>query len=358
MLLGMVTRRQESIPAALIKVLRANAVIFVVLNLALGSVIPVIDQAAHLGGFAAGCVCGLVLKMEVPATAGRRNSRNLIVAFVASLAGAVAVHFLSTLPPDVTTVCLRTDKADTAANSLFAAAIQRQQSGAQSATETSAEIKKSILPMYVDLAEQLEHIPRRHDAQRDRVKAIMVEYVQLQFEGWELLGQALEHDDVVSQGLAELRFEAAQQLVAAIHPAGNTTQSRLPTNFYKERAVLAVADLQSMQALAALHEQESQGSLDSAEKAVAFERDVLSVWQRGKNRFLAAARDFPPEDQPIVARIRKYIDLKSAGLSLILQSLRDGDQTKAVAGHKKLDESAEAAQAISPKPPAAKDDAK
>jgi hypothetical protein len=265
----------------------------------------------------------------------------------------VAVHLLSTLPPDIKTVYLRAGKADMAANSLFAAAIQRQQSGAQSAAETGAEIKKSILPMYVELADQLEHVPRRHDAQRDRMKTIMAEYVQLQLEGWEMLGQAFEHNNKVARGLAELRFEAAQRLIAAINPAANNKQVHVPTDFHKEFAVLAVAEAQAMQALAALHEKESQGNLGSAENAAAFDRDVLSIWQAGKNRFLAAARDFPPEDRPLVARTRKYIDLKTAGLLLILQSLRDGDQTKAVAGHKKLDESAKAEQAIWPKSPEA-----
>jgi len=351
MLPGLVTGRQQSLPMAIIKQHRALALKFLVLNLALGFGITEIDLAAHLGGLAAGFLFRLVLRGNLPIGAGRRTSRNLILAATASVVGAMAIHFLSTRPPDILTICIRADAVDSTARTLFATAIRRQESGVQASAETSAEIRKSILPMYVDLAGQLERVPRRNEKERDRMKSTMVEYVQLKREAWELLGDAFEHDDVVSRGLATLRFEEAQRLHASQNPAANNQQSRVPTDFHTEFAVLAVAEAQARQAQAALHELISQGQLAGAEAAAAFERDVLAVWQAGVKRFLTAARGFPAEDQQLAARTRKYIDLRSAGLQLLAQSLRDGDQTKAAAGHKKLDESAEAAKEIWPKSP-------
>src|SRR5207248_288094 len=138
-LLGLVTGRQQSIPVELIKAHRASAVMFVVLNLALGSAIPGIDQAAHLGGFAAGCLCGLALKVNLPIAAGRRTLRNLILAAVASLAGVMAVHFLSTRSLDIMAISARAGAVDVAAETAFARAIQRQQKGELTAAETGAE---------------------------------------------------------------------------------------------------------------------------------------------------------------------------------------------------------------------------
>lgn len=348
MLLGLVSGRQQSIPAALIKEQRVNVVQFLLLNLALGTAIPGIDLAAHLGGFAAGCVCGFLLKTELPAAAGRRTSRALRLAGVAGIAGAIAIWLLPRLALDLLTVSDRAGQVEAAATRLFTAAIQRQESGAQTAAETSAEIKSSILPMYIDLAGQLDRIPRQNDATRERIKATMAEYVQIQIKGWELMGQSVEHADLLTGGLAELHFESAQRLLADLQPEGKNKQVRIPTNLYKEFAVLMVADQQANQACAELDKLESEGRLGRAELIAAFDRDVVGAWLGGRKRFLTAARDFPGREQPIVARIRKYIDLKGAALSLLAQAVRDGDLAKKEAGYKKLDEAGKAAKEIWP----------
>jgi|GEM_PF-67425 len=350
MLLGLVTVHQHSIPAAIIREHRTNAIMFVVLSTALASAIPGIDIAAHLGGFVAGFLCGLVQRGNQLFGAGRRISRNLGLAAAASVAGVVAIYFLSTRSADIVALSIQAGKVDTAADASFAASMQRQESGSQTAVATSAEIRTAILPMYDDLADQLKRVPRQKGIEQDRLRTTLAEYVELKREAWELMRESIANNNLVAEGLAHLRNEAAQRLVASQSLRGHDKQTRVATSFHKEFAVLMVADAEAMQALAILYGQDSRGDVNAADLKAMFNRDVLAVWQKGTKRFLAAAKECPVQDLPIVERTRKYIDLKSAGLLLLAQSLREGDQTKSAAGYKKLEEAAEAAKEIWPKP--------
>lgn len=63
--LAPVWTRRKMFPELEAKTLRSSVVGLLVMNLVLGSSIPSIDQAAHLGGFLMGLVCGAALGRDV-----------------------------------------------------------------------------------------------------------------------------------------------------------------------------------------------------------------------------------------------------------------------------------------------------
>jgi len=65
-LLGFLVVHRNAIPASVLKPLRKSAVGFVVYNMIIGAMVPMIDMAAHLGGLATGFVCGLLLQRPLP----------------------------------------------------------------------------------------------------------------------------------------------------------------------------------------------------------------------------------------------------------------------------------------------------
>lgn len=78
---------------------------------------------------------------------------------------------------------------------------------------------------------------------------------------------------------------------------------------------------------------------------ISIERQVLSVWDAGRKRFTAAAGKLPAQDQPIVARTRKYLDLLTSGRILYVQALRE-HPGKAAQAHAELEAADEALQMI------------
>ncbi len=65
-LLGFMVSRRGSVPRPLYKSMITNAVSFIGLNLFIGLSIPAIDNAAHMGGLAAGVLAGALLSRDLP----------------------------------------------------------------------------------------------------------------------------------------------------------------------------------------------------------------------------------------------------------------------------------------------------
>ena len=106
-LLAFLITHRRSIPASVLKSLRANALGVVVFMLILGAMVPNIDQEAHLGGLATGFVGGLLLSRPLPLVFSRRValrrgvSSVLMAAALAGMAFAVARRGETKLPPAV-----------------------------------------------------------------------------------------------------------------------------------------------------------------------------------------------------------------------------------------------------------------
>lgn len=65
-LLGFALSRRHSVPVHVYKSLLRSGLLFACVNIGLGFVIPMIDNAAHIGGLAVGVICGVVLSRDLP----------------------------------------------------------------------------------------------------------------------------------------------------------------------------------------------------------------------------------------------------------------------------------------------------
>lgn len=85
-LLGLITFRQDTIPAPVLKHLRNSMLTLLFYNLVYGMIATGIDMAAHIGGLVAGYLCGLFLSQPLSvAMVARRPFRNATVATVGAL---------------------------------------------------------------------------------------------------------------------------------------------------------------------------------------------------------------------------------------------------------------------------------
>lgn len=343
MLLGFMLLHQQSIPAEVIKDHRGNAIAFVLLNIVIGLSIPWIDQAAHLGGFLAGFLCGLVLGCDLTAAASQRAYRNLALAAGGATLAAFAIAMLPARPPDLGRLGVRIDEVDAEAFRTYEAGIAAVQAGKETADQSARRITTTIVPRYDELAASLGEA-RSQDGKRERVRSVLVEYVKLRRQGWVLLADAIKTNNLLQEGLAIEKFEAA---LAALAGAGlqSAIAPKPATDLRTELAVLMVAEDRALRQYDRLAQRHAQGGIDDHELADRIERDVLPVWEKGQKRFLAAAKNFSQE-QPVVARMENYLNLKKEGWTLLVESLRENDQAKSIESARKLDAAARAAEGI------------
>ncbi len=94
-LLGFLLLSRQHVPVSAFKSLRNGIGLFIVLNLALGFMIPMIDNSAHIGGLVAGFFCGMLLSQKIDiGTPQRRLIHNLALLVVGGGAVAAGVIFL------------------------------------------------------------------------------------------------------------------------------------------------------------------------------------------------------------------------------------------------------------------------
>jgi membrane associated rhomboid family serine protease len=65
-LLGFAFSRRNSVPVHVYKSLLRSGLLFACVNIGLGFIIPMIDNAAHIGGLGVGIVCGVALSRDLP----------------------------------------------------------------------------------------------------------------------------------------------------------------------------------------------------------------------------------------------------------------------------------------------------
>lgn len=125
LILACFVRQRASIAPEVLRPLRRNTTLVVVANLALGFSLPTtVDNAAHVGGLAAGCLLGLILAQPLTVEGVRRRTRGALVTAAASL---VLLSFAAAaLPryPDMPRELESTRVVEVAAHQAAAAAIQ------------------------------------------------------------------------------------------------------------------------------------------------------------------------------------------------------------------------------------------
>ena len=210
-LLGFVLRRRDSIPMEVLAPLRNSALAFLGYNLVYGLGKQGIDVAAHLGGLAAGFLCGLAMSQSLaPEAVSGRRIRNALVA-----AGGAALVFVAAIAlqgiADVPGERARLGAVEKKTLERFNSAVGKARNGEMTEAELADFIEQEVLPDWRAARTRfasLKHVP----APEEQVVSDLTQYMKLREEGWVLLAEALREQDAGKMAQAREKQTAASQL--------------------------------------------------------------------------------------------------------------------------------------------------
>lgn len=90
-LLGFALARRQSVPVHVYRSLLRSGILFACVNIGLGFAIPMIDNAAHIGGLAFGFVTGIVLSRDLPPAQQPGTGQRVVV--LAACLGALGLAY-------------------------------------------------------------------------------------------------------------------------------------------------------------------------------------------------------------------------------------------------------------------------
>lgn len=204
-LLGFLALRRHTLPVQITRGLGGSAVFFVGFNVFYGITQKGIDLAAHGGGLVAGLLCGLALSWLL--TSGGRASRAARIGLVGVcglglvLAGALA---LKGSVANVAAAIERFTPVESRALDEFNATIDRFKGGEIPGAEAARIVERDVLPPWRASRERLSalrHVP----ASQKRLVSLMLRYMKLREESWELFAEGARQEDAgkIRQGNAK-----------------------------------------------------------------------------------------------------------------------------------------------------------
>ena len=204
-LLGFLALRRHALPVQIARRLGVGAVFFVGYNVIYGITQNGIDLADHAGGFVAGFLCGLSLSRLLSSEGrGTRAARiglvgacglGLVLAAALALKGSVA---------DVAAALERFTPVESRAIDEFNATVDRYRGSEISGAEAARIVERDVLPPWRASRERLSALRHVPAAQR-RLVSLMLRYMKLREEGWELFAEGARQDDAdtIRQGTAK-----------------------------------------------------------------------------------------------------------------------------------------------------------
>ena len=197
-LLGVVVRQKDTLELSALKPIGRNALIFIGYNAVFAFQVEGIDVAAHLGGLAAGFICGLVLALPLEISAkAKRNVRALALIGVGT---AVTVVLANVLPGEMADYLGEFSRFVNAEQEVIAVesdAIAKVQSGELLDGQYAEIISERILPTWSEAVERFEMVDLSHvSADQREVHSRLVSYGHLRAEGWQLMEEGLVENDV------------------------------------------------------------------------------------------------------------------------------------------------------------------
>lgn len=220
-LLCYVMLRSDSIPADLIKEHSKGPLLFVVYNLVNGAMQPGIDNAAHVGGFLAGSLAGLVLSQPFPATGipSRlgRDSALVMIGGVTLLGGLVAFSSLRGNTVDVEKVLAEVAQLEQKAIDANNAMANRMISAKIGNTEVVNILKSEILPAGQEAARKAHLIvPSVVPQHRDRIDRF-ARYLDLRVAAWHKQLEGFQKDEAEPLKEFQRLWKQAENELAALN---------------------------------------------------------------------------------------------------------------------------------------------
>lgn len=332
LLLGFILLQRKSIPAEVVKEHRGMVIFFVAINVFLGLSVSWIDQAAHIGGFLAGCLCGVVLGFGSVAEMRHLWGRVAILAIVGLLALIQGVKYFPHRTDLIQIDLLRAEIEQEAA-SKYRKLLSQLNEGRVSRTSIAQEIKTKIVPDYEQLRKQLQSIDAGNEKQKE-LKIQLSRYLSLQSEGWQYLSKAFETGNLVLEGRACLAKEEAIKVLSAHSAHG--PQPEMPTDFRTEFVVLLVKDVDVHDAFERIMTEYAEETITGNNASKRIEQEVIQPWQSGRHRFLSAADEIDLPDPQIRRELTVYSNLVEGGWTMVCEGLRQQDKHKTQEGMRLL----------------------
>jgi membrane associated rhomboid family serine protease len=212
-LLGFLLPRSDSVPSVVLLPIARSAVIFIGYNVVYGFIHEGTDIAAHLGGLAAGFVCGLA--MSLPLTVESLPRRRMRQFAVAAAAGAVCLGAAYRLPHPVDIMGELRTFATVEAKAL--AVYQTVMSQARQKTLGDAQIadriEKEVIPPWAAEHSRLAALKGLPERQQ-KLMSLVLQYMKARQQGWETMAAGCRQHDaaLVSKGHAK-QMEAQSYLM-------------------------------------------------------------------------------------------------------------------------------------------------
>lgn len=216
-LLGFVVLRSDSVPAELLRHFRRSVLTFLVFNLIIGLSIPGIGLAAHLGGMAAGFVCGLVLSQPLRVGMGSaRLLRNAVLVVLAGVSLPAAFIMMPPAPPDIIREMNRFGEVEESVLAEYNSLVTRHQQGDLDDRDLARDLDQKVLAPWREERERLAALPEVRGVDPQRVQRI-VKYMKLREESWQLLQEGVQDQDPEKIAEHRIRSQQADDFVRSLN---------------------------------------------------------------------------------------------------------------------------------------------
>ena len=337
-LLGFMAFHRESIPRQVIRAHRTTALAFLILNLVLGFSVKWIDNAAHLGGFGAGVLAGLILSRAVT-----EKDRSVAVwrAILLSVVGAVAcLSFLLLYPQrplQTADALVLVQLTESKAAEVYFNAVQKLESKTKTPQQAAGRVEEEILPRFDQLLNQLGRV------EDDETNRKLMEAIRLQKQGWLHATEAMRQRDLIQEGLALEAWDEASSIMATIN---QDFAEQSPSNLRGELARLAVVESRVLARYEAAATAAEEGRLSDSEFADLVEKDVLTPYRNVEQRFSTQLKRLRAEEQPIGRMVQQYMEHQARCWQLWIESIREEDPAKALQSHEEQERANELSKKV------------
>jgi rhomboid protease GluP len=213
-----------SLPSAARRGLLASAAAFVGYSLAFGAGSAGIDNAAHAGGLIGGALLGTACARS-PA-ASRRRFGEWLRTGAAALLAAIFIAALLHATPDTSAdyrQAVRLERAieefgreEQALSARLRALQDRLKQRRSSETEALGEVENDLIPGWDAQLARLSH-EGPAGSENEILRQSLVRYAALRRDSLALLARAIRLDDPRLAELARVKFEQANDVIAAVH---------------------------------------------------------------------------------------------------------------------------------------------
>ena len=203
--LGALTLGRLSVPPAVARPLRDSTAIYVAYCLAIGSISAGVDNAAHIGGFAAGFGLGAILSRDIGAidSAPRTRARTWVsAAFLATVLLVIGFGLATYRGEHVSGPALffRTQhwlvRSEDVAMRKRAEALEMKEKKLIDDTEVARRFRTDVLPLWSDAVTRLEAIEPKDDPSYGEALGLLHEFALSRRDGTQLCVDGLQtHDD-------------------------------------------------------------------------------------------------------------------------------------------------------------------